>query len=240
MGEKKHKPKAYNSSERGAQKNSEENRNTKKAIYGYDDSGKSEKNSTTHDARLEVQIVADDDPHSKPSPALRSVVVALLVPPFFTIFGGYLCPLLSPCRRKVNAELANYFYHITSLFEGNSVDLEEKPVICSSALHETRGEELAVATDVVLSHTLQMLLQGCDLGALCGFLSSSAGVFSHIATDKCGSHVAETALKALLLHLQDPETSISEIEAILMKISEVMGCILLRNHAMGWLSSQCK
>ncbi|MQM15924.1 hypothetical protein Taro_048877, partial [Colocasia esculenta] len=122
-------------------------------------------------------------------------------------------------RKKVDPETANYFYRIANLFENNEIDLEERSVICGNALEETRGKELELSTDVIISRTLQTLLEGCDSDQLCSFLLNSANVFSYIATDKCGSHVAETALRSLAAHAQDQFTH-STVADILMKICE--------------------
>uniref|UniRef100_A0A1D1ZIW6 Pumilio 23 n=2 Tax=Anthurium amnicola TaxID=1678845 RepID=A0A1D1ZIW6_9ARAE len=124
-------------------------------------------------------------------------------------------------RKKVDPETANYFYKIANLFETNEIDLEERSVICGNALEETRGKELELVTDAIISHTLQTLLEGCDLDQLCSFLLSCAKVFSHIATDKCGSHVAETAFRSLAAHAHDPE-NYPAIEDILKKMCEAV------------------
>lgn len=114
---------------------------------------------------------------------------------------------------------------ISNLFDGDGVDLEERPFICSNALGETRGKELELATDVIISRTLQTLLEGCDLDQLCSFLHNCANDFSSIAMDKCGSHVAETAIKSLIAHLQDSE-SVNIIENTLTKICQVFSLVI--------------
>lgn len=97
--------------------------------------------------------------------------------------------------------------------------MEERSVICGNALEEARGKEVELATDYIISHTLQTLLEGCSVEHLCGFLRSSAKDFSHIAMDRSGSHVAETALKSLAMH-QDIATD-SLIEGTLSRICKV-------------------
>lgn len=124
-------------------------------------------------------------------------------------------------RKKVDPETAKYFAEIAKLFESNEVDLEDRPSICANALEETRGREVELATDMIISHTLQTLLEGCDVEQLCGFLQNSAEEFPSIAVDKFGSHVAETALKSLAVHLQD-DGSYSMIEDTLNKIGKVV------------------
>nr|GLL46407.1 pumilio homolog 23-like [Ipomoea trifida] len=122
---------------------------------------------------------------------------------------------------SIDPKTEKYFAEITNVIEGKEIDLEERSVICGNALEETRGQEVELATDYVISHTLQILLEGCSLDHLCGFLHSCAKNFSHIATDRSGSHVAETALKSLAVHLQDCE-QLSLIEETLRKICEVI------------------
>ncbi|XP_010271077.1 PREDICTED: pumilio homolog 23 isoform X2 [Nelumbo nucifera] len=107
-------------------------------------------------------------------------------------------------RKQVDPETAKYFSEIANLFEGTGVDLEERSVICCNALEETRGKELEIATDYIISHTLQTLLEGCELYQLCGFLESCANEFPFIAMDKSGSHVAETALRSLGVVVLNP------------------------------------
>ncbi|XP_058108753.1 pumilio homolog 23-like [Magnolia sinica] len=124
-------------------------------------------------------------------------------------------------RKRVDPETAKYFSEIANLFEGGGIELEERTVVCGNALEETRGKELELATDMILSRILQTLLEGCDLDQLCSFLLSCAKEFPFIAMDKSGSHVAETALKSLALHLQDEEAYAS-IEETLTKICEVV------------------
>lgn len=88
---------------------------------------------------------------------------------------------------------------------------------------------MELATDMIISHTLQNLLQGCDLDPLCGFLQNCAKEFPAIAMDKFGSHVAETALKSVATHLQD-EGSYSYIEETLTKLCQVYLIYLLSSH----------
>lgn len=130
-------------------------------------------------------------------------------------------PKTSVVRKQVDPDLAKYFAEISNLFESNEVDLEERSVLCRNALEETRGKELELATDYIISHTLQTLLEGCDVDHLCSFLRGCAKVFPAIAMDRSGSHVAETALKSLAMHLQD-EHAHSIIEETLKLICKVI------------------
>ncbi|KAJ0039168.1 hypothetical protein Pint_21954 [Pistacia integerrima] len=114
-------------------------------------------------------------------------------------------PQTSVVRKQVDPDLAKYFSEIANLFESNEADLEERSVLCRNALEETRGKEFELATDYIISHTLQTLLEGCDVDHLCGFLRGCAKVFPAIAMDRSGSHVVETALKSLAVHLQDEQ-----------------------------------
>ncbi|XP_022724837.1 pumilio homolog 23-like isoform X5 [Durio zibethinus] len=108
-------------------------------------------------------------------------------------------------RKQVEPETAKYFSEIASLFESQGVDVEERAVICGNALEEARGKEFELATDYIISHTLQTLLDGCDVDNLCSFLRGCSNVFPAISMDRSGSHVAETALKSLARHVQDTE-----------------------------------
>lgn len=94
--------------------------------------------------------------------------------------------------------------------------MEERSVICGNALEETRGKEFELATDYIISHTLQSLLEGCDVDSLCGFLQNCAKDFPSIAMDRSGSHVAETAIKSLAAHLQHEEVHPLIEEALTM------------------------
>ena len=101
--------------------------------------------------------------------------------------------------------------------------MEERSVICGNALEEARGKELEIATDYIISHTLQTLLEGCDVDNLCSFLRGCANVFPAIAMDRSGSHVAETALKSLAMHVQDTEayTIIEETLRMMCKVTSI-------------------
>lgn len=99
--------------------------------------------------------------------------------------------------------------------------MEERSSICGNALEETRGKEVELATDYIISHTLQCLLQGCSLDQLCTFLQNCSKDFPRISMDKSGSHVAETALKSLESHLQENENQ-SLIEATLNDICQAI------------------
>lgn len=123
-------------------------------------------------------------------------------------------------RKKVDPETAKYFLEISNLFDNKEIDLEDRSTICANALEETKGKELELVTDGVISHTLQILVQGCELEQLCMFLRSCIQSFHVIAMDKFGSHVAEAALKALAAHLED-DTSRVIVEEILNRICKV-------------------
>lgn len=125
------------------------------------------------------------------------------------------------CRKQVDPETVKYFSEIANVVEGNEIDLEERSVICGSALEEARGKEVELATDYIISHTMQTLLEGCSVDRLCAFLRSSADDFSQICMDRSGSHVAETALKSLAIHLEDNENH-SLIEETLSALCQVL------------------
>ncbi|CAH8359410.1 unnamed protein product [Eruca vesicaria subsp. sativa] len=120
-------------------------------------------------------------------------------------------------RKEIDPETSKYFSEIANLFDSNGVDLEERAVICGNALEETRGREYEIATDYIISHVLETLLEGCELDQLCSFLRNSASVFPAIAMDRSGSHVAESALKSLATHLENPD-AYSVIEEALHSI----------------------
>ncbi|KDP40626.1 hypothetical protein JCGZ_24625 [Jatropha curcas] len=124
-------------------------------------------------------------------------------------------------RKQVDPETVKYFSEIANLLESNGVDFEERSVICGNALEEAKGKEFELATDYIISHTFQTLLEGCDIEHLCGFLQSCANIFPLIAMDRSGSHVAETALKSLATQLQDNE-AFSAIEETLTTICKVI------------------
>ncbi|XP_006661734.1 pumilio homolog 23 [Oryza brachyantha] len=132
-----------------------------------------------------------------------------------------LKPVTNVLRKKVDPETARYFLEISNLFANKEIDLEERSTICANALEETKGKELELATDGPISHTLQVLVEGCELEQLCVFLHNSIESFHIIAVDKFGSHVAEAALKSLATHLED-ETSRDIIEDILNRICKVI------------------
>ncbi|KAG6409244.1 hypothetical protein SASPL_132278 [Salvia splendens] len=149
-------------------------------------------------------------------------------------------------RKQVDPETAKYFSEITNVIEGTEVDAEERSVICGTALEEARGKEVELATDYIISHTMQTLLEGCTLDRLCAFLRSSADEFSQICMDRSGSHVAETALKSLARHLEDDERhSIIEetlsvlCEAIVANPAEIM-CNCYGSHVLRRLLCLCK
>uniref|UniRef100_A0A2N9GA21 PUM-HD domain-containing protein n=1 Tax=Fagus sylvatica TaxID=28930 RepID=A0A2N9GA21_FAGSY len=149
-------------------------------------------------------------------------------------------------RKQVDPEMAKYFLEIANLFESSGVDLEERSVICGNALEETRGKEYEIATDYIISHTLQTLLDGCDVDHLCGFLRSCAKDFPYIAMDRSGSHVAETAIKSLSNHLQDND-AYSVIEETLTMLCKVvvanpvdLMCCCYGSHVLRSLLCLCK
>uniref|UniRef100_A0A7N0TNN1 Uncharacterized protein n=1 Tax=Kalanchoe fedtschenkoi TaxID=63787 RepID=A0A7N0TNN1_KALFE len=127
----------------------------------------------------------------------------------------------SHIRKQADPEAVKYFSEISNLFESNSVDVDERSVICGNALEEARGKEVELSTDYIISHTLQTLLEGCDIDHLCNFLINCGRDLSLIATDKSGSHVIETALKSLASHLQDSDTW-PTVEDTLRKICEML------------------
>ncbi|XP_024980355.1 pumilio homolog 23 isoform X2 [Cynara cardunculus var. scolymus] len=130
-------------------------------------------------------------------------------------------PRTSFLREQVDPETAKYFSEIANVIEGTEVDLEERSSICGNALEETRGKEVELATDYIISHTLQTLLQGCALDQLCTFLQNSSKDFPRISMDKSGSHVAETALRSLAAHLQESDTQ-ALVEATLNDICQAI------------------
>ncbi|ONI15217.1 hypothetical protein PRUPE_3G030900 [Prunus persica] len=127
----------------------------------------------------------------------------------------------SVVRKQVDPETTKYFSEIANLIESNGVDMEERSVVCGNALEEARGKEFELATDYYLSHTMQTLLEGCDVNSLCSFLRSCAKDFPSIAMDRSGSHVAETAIKSLSQHLQDNDVY-SVVEDTLNAICKVI------------------
>lgn len=130
-------------------------------------------------------------------------------------------PHTSFLRQQVDPETAKYFTEIANVIEGTEIDLEERSSICGNALEETRGKEVELATDYIISHTLQTLVQGCALEQLCNFLQNCSKDFPRISMDRSGSHVAETALKSLAAHLQESEDQ-SLIEVTLNEICQAI------------------
>ncbi|KAK4269006.1 hypothetical protein QN277_022216 [Acacia crassicarpa] len=152
----------------------------------------------------------------------------------------------SRIRKQVDPETTKYFSEIANLFESNEVDLEERSVICGNALEETRGKEFELATDYIISHTLQSLLEACDVDNLCSFLQSCAKDFPFIAMDRSGSHVAETAIKSLAAHLENHE-ALPLIEEVLTVICKVVAansvdlmCNCYGSHVLRSLLCLCK
>ncbi|XP_073283200.1 pumilio homolog 23-like [Primulina huaijiensis] len=149
-------------------------------------------------------------------------------------------------RKLVDPETTKYFTEITNVIEGTEIDLEQRSAICSNALEEARGKELELATDYIISHTMQTLLEGCSCDQLCSFLQSSAKKFSHIAMDRSGSHVAESALKSLAMHLQDDdtyslvgETLTALCQEIVVNVGDIM-CNSYGSHVLRRLLCFCK
>uniref|UniRef100_A0ACD5WV78 Uncharacterized protein n=1 Tax=Avena sativa TaxID=4498 RepID=A0ACD5WV78_AVESA len=149
-------------------------------------------------------------------------------------------------RKKVEPETAKYFLEISNLFDNKEIDLEDRSTICTNALEETKGKELELVTDGVISHTLQILVEGCELEPLCMFLRNCIQSFPIIAIDKFGSHVAEAAIRSLATHLED-ETSRVIVEEILNKICKVIAadstnvmCSCYGSHVLRTLLCLCK
>lgn len=148
--------------------------------------------------------------------------------------------------RQVDPETAKYFSNISNLFENNEIDLDDYSTVCGNALEETRGKEIELATDPVVSRTLQRLLEGCDLDQLCDFVRGCLKGLCLIVSDMFGSHVIETAFKALAKHVQD-EGSSDVIEEVLHLICrgvvgdavKVMGC-RYGSHVVRSLLCLCK
>lgn len=130
-------------------------------------------------------------------------------------------PETSYVRKQIDPETAKYFSEIADTLENGDLDLEERSIICGNALEESSRKEVELCTDHIISHTMQTLLDGCDADHLCGFLRGCAKNFARIATDRNGSHVAETAFNSLASHLLDQEWH-STIEDTLMEICQAI------------------
>ncbi|XP_027349858.1 pumilio homolog 23 [Abrus precatorius] len=155
-------------------------------------------------------------------------------------------PQQSRLRKQLDPETTKYFSEIANLFETDGVELEERSIICANALEETRGKEFEIATDYILSHTLETILQGCEVDHLCAFLHSSANDFPYISMDRSGSHVAETAINSLAAHLQD-EDVLPLVEDALIMICKVIAansvdvmCNCYGSHVLRSLLCLCK
>ncbi|KAL6568341.1 hypothetical protein OROHE_004025 [Orobanche hederae] len=155
-------------------------------------------------------------------------------------------PQASFVRKQVDAVTVKYFSEIANVIEGTEMDLEDRYVICGNALEEAKGKEVELATDYIISHTMQTLLDGCSVDHLCSFLQSCAKNFSHISMDRSGSHVAETALKSLARHLEDEENhslieeTISELcQEIVANPVDIM-CNCYGSHVLRRLLCLCK
>lgn len=149
-------------------------------------------------------------------------------------------------RKPVDPETAKYFSEIANVIEGIEIDGEERSGICGNALEEAIGKEVELATDYIISHTMQTLLEGCSVENLCVFLQSSAKNFCYIAMDRSGSHVAETALKSLVTHLHDNENrslieeTLSDLcQAIVVNPLDMM-CNCYGSHVLRRLLCLCK
>lgn len=155
-------------------------------------------------------------------------------------------PQPSFIRKLVDPDTTKYFTEIANVIEGTEIDLEQRSVICGNALEEARGKELELATDYIISHTMQTLVEGCSCDQLCSFLQSSAKKFSQIVMDRSGSHVAETALKSLAMHLQDEdsyslvgETLTALCQEIVVNAGDIM-CNSYGSHVLRRLLCFCK
>ncbi|CAJ2631224.1 unnamed protein product [Trifolium pratense] len=152
----------------------------------------------------------------------------------------------SRIRKQVDPETTKYLSEIANLFESDSVELEERSLICANALEETKGKEFEIATDYILSHTLETILQGCDVDNLCSFLQSSAKQFPFIAMDRSGSHVAQTAINSLAYHLQhdDVRPLVEEALTVICKViaanSVDVMCNCYGSHVLRTLICLCK
>ncbi|KAK2365337.1 pumilio [Trifolium repens] len=152
----------------------------------------------------------------------------------------------SRIRKQVDPETTKYLSEIANLFENDGVELEERSLICANALEETKGKEFEVATDYILSHTLETILQGCDVDNLCSFLHSSARQFPFIAMDRSGSHVAQTAINSLAYHLQhdDARPIVEEALTVICKViaanSVDVMCNCHGSHVLRTLLCLCK
>ncbi|CAJ1976064.1 unnamed protein product [Sphenostylis stenocarpa] len=155
-------------------------------------------------------------------------------------------PQLSRVRKQLDPETTQYFSEIANLFETEGVQLEERSLICANALQETKGKEFEIATDYIVSHTLETILQGCDVDHLCDFLRTSANDFPYIAMDRSGSHVAETAIKSLAVHLQDDEARplVEEALTVICKViaanSVNVMCDCYGSHVLRTLLCLCR
>lgn len=155
-------------------------------------------------------------------------------------------PQLSRIRKQLDPETTQYFSEIANLFETEGVELEERSLICANALQETKGKEFEIASDYIVSHTLETILQGCDVDHLCDFLHSSANDFPYIAMDRSGSHVAETAIKSLAVHLQHDEARplVEEALTVICKViaanSVDVMCNCYGSHVLRTLLCLCR
>ncbi|CAA0821179.1 Pumilio homolog 23 [Striga hermonthica] len=156
-------------------------------------------------------------------------------------------PQASFIRKPVDAETVKYFSDIANVLEGNEMEMDERALVCGNALEEAKGKEFDLATDYIMSHTMQTLLEGCSVDHLCGFLQSCAEDFSQISMDRSGSHVAETALKSLARNLDDhenhsliEETLWALCQAIVANPVDIIMCNCHGSHVLRRLLCLCK
>lgn len=126
-------------------------------------------------------------------------------------------------RKKLDPETVQYFTEISSLLENSSTDAEERVILCSNALEESRGKELQLACDKVFSRLFENLILSCEKDQLCSFLSRCINIFPFITVDQSGSHVAEAMLRSLALARQDCDAkgeSHTIIEQVLTMLCE--------------------
>ncbi|KAL2493361.1 Pumilio23 [Abeliophyllum distichum] len=102
-------------------------------------------------------------------------------------------PQASFVRKQVDPETAKYFAEIANVIEGTEIELEERTVICGNALEEARGKEVELATDYIISHTMQTLLEGCSVDHLCALTSLAL----HLQEDNETHSLVEEMLSAL-------------------------------------------
>ncbi|XP_057864011.2 pumilio homolog 23 isoform X2 [Cryptomeria japonica] len=120
-------------------------------------------------------------------------------------------------RKNLDPETVQYYTEISSLLEKSTTDTEERAILCSNALDESRGKEFQLVCDKVFSRLFENLISSCERDQLCQFLLRCIKVFPSISMDQSGSHVAEAALKSLALALQDCDTR-TESHALIKEV----------------------